>query len=92
MAYFSAMACGVPAVVSDAVGCGPDLVEPGVTGAVAPVGDVSALAAAIASVLALDPGATRRVLAERVAIYSPARAADGILDAASTLAAAVRLR
>ncbi|WP_425066191.1 glycosyltransferase family 4 protein [Reyranella sp.] len=87
-----AMACGVPAVVSDAVGCGPDLVEPGVTGAVAPMGDVSALAAAIASVLALDPGATRRVLAERMAIYSPARAADGILGAADTLAAAVRLR
>ncbi len=31
-----AMACGIPAVVSDAVGCGPDLVEPGVTGEVVP--------------------------------------------------------
>ncbi|WP_428681611.1 glycosyltransferase family 4 protein [Reyranella sp.] len=87
-----AMACGVPAVVSDAVGCGPDLVQPGVTGAVAPLGDVPGLAAAIASVLALDPGTTRRALSERMATYSPARAAEGILEAADTLAAASRLR
>ena len=42
-----AMACGVPAVVSDAVGCGPDLIEPGRTGATFPFGDIAALAAAI---------------------------------------------
>jgi glycosyltransferase involved in cell wall biosynthesis len=40
-----AMACGVPAIVSDRVGCGPDLVEAGVTGLVFPFGDVEALAA-----------------------------------------------
>lgn len=87
-----AMACGVPAVVSDAVGCGPDLIQPGVTGAVAPLGDVPALAASIASVLAFDPGATRRALAERMETYSPARAADGVLEAADALAAGSRLR
>ena len=81
-----AMACGVPAVVSDAVGCGPDLVEPGVTGAVAALGDVASLAAAIASTLALDPDAMRRALAERMATYSPARAAEGVLEAAAALA------
>lgn len=87
-----AMACGVPAVVSDAVGCGPDLIQPGTTGAVAPLGDVPALATAIASVLALDPSLTRRALAERMEIYSPARAAGGVLEAADALAASTGLR
>lgn len=87
-----AMACGIPAVVSDAVGCGPDLIEPGVTGAVAPLDDVPALATAIASVLALDIGMTRRALAERMEIYSPARAADGLLEAADALGSGNRLR
>lgn len=39
-----AMACGLPAIVSDRVGCGPDLVEEGRTGAVFPFGHVDALA------------------------------------------------
>ena len=33
-----AMACGIPAIVSDQVGCGPDLVSEGVTGATFPTG------------------------------------------------------
>lgn len=81
-----AMACGIPAVVSDAVGCGPDLVLPGVTGAVAPLGDVVELAAAIASTLQLDRAALSRALAERMAIYSPTRAVEGMLEAADFLA------
>lgn len=80
-----AMACGVPAVVSDAVGCGPDLVEPGVTGAVFPLGNVALLADGIEKVLALDRARTRRALAERMETYSPARAAQGIAGAASAL-------
>jgi glycosyltransferase involved in cell wall biosynthesis len=39
-----AMACGLPAIVSDRVGSGPDLVEEGVTGSVFPCGDINALA------------------------------------------------
>jgi glycosyltransferase involved in cell wall biosynthesis len=39
-----AMACGIPAIVSDHVGCGPDLVEDGVTGLAFPLGDIAALA------------------------------------------------
>ena len=42
-----AMACGLPAVVSDRVGCHPDLVAPGKTGTVFPCGDVAALADAL---------------------------------------------
>lgn len=87
-----AMACGIPAVVSDAVGCGPDLIQPGVTGAVAPLGDVPALAAGIDEVLAFDRHVTRQRLAELMQIYSPARAADGLLEAAAALAARNRIK
>jgi glycosyltransferase involved in cell wall biosynthesis len=38
------LATGLPAVVSDAVGCAPDLVHDGVTGYTFPLGDVDALA------------------------------------------------
>jgi glycosyltransferase involved in cell wall biosynthesis len=39
-----AMACGLPCFVSDRVGCGPDMIVPGETGAVFPLGDSEALA------------------------------------------------
>jgi glycosyltransferase involved in cell wall biosynthesis len=42
-----AMACGLPCIVSDRVGCGPDLITPGETGFVFPAGDVDAMAAYI---------------------------------------------
>ena len=40
-----------PAIISDDVGCGPDLIEDGVNGWVYPVGDVKALAAMLRRVL-----------------------------------------
>jgi glycosyltransferase involved in cell wall biosynthesis len=80
-----AMACGLPAVVSDAVGCGPDLVEEGATGAVFPLGDVAGLAAAIGRTLALDPVHSSEAVRARIALYSPRRTAQGILDAAAAL-------
>jgi glycosyltransferase involved in cell wall biosynthesis len=43
-----AMACGLPAIVSDQVGCGPDLVHHDQTGLVFPLDDVSALASCMA--------------------------------------------
>lgn len=52
-----AMACGLPAVVSDQVGCAVDLVHAGETGAVFPCGDVTALAR-----LLHDYGADRAAL------------------------------
>ena len=42
---------------------------------------------AIKSVLSFDPEQTRRHLAAKMALYSPARAAGAIVDAATTLAA-----
>jgi glycosyltransferase involved in cell wall biosynthesis len=42
-----AMACSRSSIVSDRVGCGPDLIIPGQTGNIFPLGDVDALAAAM---------------------------------------------
>jgi glycosyltransferase involved in cell wall biosynthesis len=80
-----AMACGIPAVVSDAVGCGPDLIDPGRTGAVFPMGDTTALAGAIRATLALEPSSVRRHLSEKMTDYSPAAAARGIIEGAGAL-------
>ncbi len=49
-----AMACGRPCIVSDQVGCGPDLIEVGRTGAIFQLGDVDALAALMTG-LTRDP-------------------------------------
>lgn len=80
-----AMACGIPAVVSDAVGCGPDLIEQGATGAIFPLGNITAMASGIQEVLAFDPKRTQRALSERMETYSPERAAQGIAVAADIL-------
>ncbi len=80
-----AMACGVPAVVSDAVGCGPDLIVPGQTGAVFPLADTAGLARALREVLAFDPDATGRSIAAHIAHYAPVHAAQGVIEAAHRL-------
>jgi glycosyltransferase involved in cell wall biosynthesis len=83
-----AMASGLPAVVSDAVGCAPDLIREGETGHVVPRGDVAALAARLAG-LAADPArraalgaAARRHVQE----YSLERAAEAVVRAADAVA------
>ena len=77
-----AFACRTPAVVSDAVGCGPDLVDEGRTGAVFPVGDIAAFADAVERLVPrLGSDAVTRALAEKVKVYSLERAAEGTLDA-----------
>ena len=38
-----AMACGLPCFVSDRVGCGPDMIGTGETGAIFPLGDTTEL-------------------------------------------------
>ena len=79
-----AMACGRPAIVSDLVGCGPDLVVEGETGWRFPCGNVEALAAALARaaadaprLVAMGAAAQRRVLSA----YSVERAVAGTLAA-----------
>lgn len=77
-----AMACGLPAIVSDQVGCAVDLVEANITGAIYPCRDVVALAGALAA-MARDPAAARRMgnaARERVtASYGVDQARDGVL-------------
>jgi glycosyltransferase involved in cell wall biosynthesis len=77
-----AMISGLPAFVSRAVGCAPDLVRPGLTGGTFDAGNISELAevlcCATGSVAELQRmGARARDLVARN--YSPAAAADGIV-------------
>ena len=78
-----AMIHGLPAIVSDRVGCGPDLVEDGVTGRVFPFGDAAALARAIVELV--ERPQRRREMGDRarsrVAEYSAERAVRGTLEA-----------
>jgi glycosyltransferase involved in cell wall biosynthesis len=82
-----AMVHGLPAIVSDRVGCGPDLVEDGVTGRVFPFGDVEALARVFEET-AGDPDrrvAMGRHARRRVAEYTAERAVEGTLEAITFL-------
>ena len=73
---------GVPCVVSDAVGCAPDLVEPGVTGEIAATGSVESLAAAIERALALaGRPETRERCRQKVSGYTVEKTAEGIAQA-----------
>ena len=73
---------GVPAVVSEAVGCAPDLIEPGLTGEVFETGSVESLRAALQRAAALvDRRDVRDACRARVADYSVERAARGIAEA-----------
>jgi glycosyltransferase involved in cell wall biosynthesis len=77
-----AMVCGRPCIVSDKVGCGPDLVTPE-TGAVFPLGDVDRLAA-LMSEFAADRGRLRSMgtaAAHKIKDYSTEAAVRGVLEA-----------
>ena len=67
-----AMACGLPAIVSDAVGCAPDLIDAGQTGFVFPMGDTAALAKRIEQLANLKAGGHdfKPALAAKLRIYS----------------------
>jgi len=80
---------GVPVVVTEAVGCAPDLVERGRTGEVCAADSVEALAATIRSAWPLmGEAAIRAGCRERVAGYSISRAAAGIAAAYRQVVAA----
>ena len=77
-----AMACGLPAIVSDRVGCGPDLVEENRTGSVFPCGDVSALANKLVEMADTEKlNRLGRYAKERVSQYSVENAVAGTLRA-----------
>jgi glycosyltransferase involved in cell wall biosynthesis len=76
-----AMACGRPCILSDAVGCAPDLIQQGKTGATYPFGNVDMLAALIID-LAKHPsnlGIMGANAQNRVKHFSVQAAVDGVL-------------
>lgn len=89
MVVNEAMACSRPCLVSDRVGCGPDLVLPEKTGVVFPHRNVPALAASMvklarspSQIIAMGENAHNRLLS-----YSVGTAVEGVLH---SLAATVR--
>ncbi|MEI8044913.1 MAG: glycosyltransferase family 4 protein [Verrucomicrobiota bacterium] len=87
LAVNEGMACGLPAVVSDAVGCSPDLIEEGKTGFTYPVGDTAQFAQRLTAVWEmkerrLDYGPA---LAEKLLTYSVGSALGGTLKAMESL-------
>jgi glycosyltransferase involved in cell wall biosynthesis len=84
-----AMACGVPALVSDHAGCGPDLVEAGVTGAQYPFGNIDAMIDVLERWVE-RPDETRemgRAAAQRVRrLYTVDQSVAGIIEAARAVA------
>lgn len=83
-----AMACGRPAIVSDKVGCGPDLVKSHVTGYVFPAGNVASLSACMSKVVR-NPATLDRLsyhAKQRVQTYSLGNAVEGLMKAVNFLA------
>jgi glycosyltransferase involved in cell wall biosynthesis len=75
---------GLPCVVSDRVGCAPDLIRPGVTGEVFEAGSAAGLAVALEHTLGRSVDideAARAACRRHVAGYSVDRAAAGIAQA-----------
>ena len=85
-----AMACGTPAIVSDRVGCGPDLVHQAETGFQFKFGDVSELAQAMRAFLALSAeqrrdmgGRAQRLVLDKYSIWA---AVEGSIKAVQQVA------
>lgn len=77
-----AMACGRPCFLSDQVGCAPDLIDEGKTGAIFPCGDVTRIAELIQQYASPD---TLRSMGEnarkKIDAYSPSLAAERLVEA-----------
>ncbi|HEX9659092.1 MAG TPA: glycosyltransferase family 4 protein [Rhodothermales bacterium] len=85
-----AMQFGVPAIVSNAVGCSPDLIVHGETGWVFPAGDSDTLAEVLRPLIAEFPkgsGTLSDSAQRRVARFSLGQAVDGLV---ATIDAAAR--
>jgi glycosyltransferase involved in cell wall biosynthesis len=79
-----ALQFGIPAIVSDRVGCHPDLIVPGETGCIFPVRDVGALKVCLQNIIGLTT-TDRRIISEgcrqQARLYSSKVAANGIVEA-----------
>ena len=81
LAVNEAMACGVPTLVSDRVGCASDLVDENVTGWVVEANDEDALGATLRQAIELGRGGLKgmgRSASERVRQWSYEETASGI--------------
>jgi glycosyltransferase involved in cell wall biosynthesis len=78
---------GLPCVVSEGVGCAPDLIVPGATGAVCRTGSATSLAGGLQTTLGLAGRADVRERCRRqVSGYTVEKAAEGIAEAYTALA------
>ena len=77
------MACGLPAIVSDAVGCAADLIEEGRTGFTFPVRDCAQLARRLESLADMKKSGHdfAPALAEKLRAYSAEAAVRGTVRA-----------
>jgi glycosyltransferase involved in cell wall biosynthesis len=88
-----AFACGLPAIVSDKVGCAPDMIREDLTGRVFPMGDSQRLAGAIEGLLGkVHDRAVIQALAEMTEKYSPQRSAEALIAAAEESLGGTRAR
>lgn len=83
MVVNEAMACGRPCLVSDRVGCGPDLAMGHDTGVIFPHGNVAALASAMVNMAANPAQSTEmgRKAQNHLKTYSVQAAVEGVLQA-----------
>jgi glycosyltransferase involved in cell wall biosynthesis len=84
-----AMVCGLPALVSDRVGCGPDLVLDGVTGRIFPFGNVSELARRMVEIAANPAGlrAMGEKARDHIGQYTVEKAIEGTIRAIDAVVA-----
>jgi glycosyltransferase involved in cell wall biosynthesis len=80
-----AMACGLPASVSDAVGCAPDLIDDETTGFAFPVGDTVQLAQRLIAIAKMERQRFQPALAARMRAYRVETAVEGTLRAIENL-------
>lgn len=87
-----AMTSGRACIVSDRVGSGPDLVTPGETGFVFPLGDIQGLASLMLQLQSNPPELKRmgQRARDRISRYSVATAVEGVVSAVSAVTAANR--
>ena len=86
-----AMACGRPCIVSDHVGCGPDMIRPWTTGSIYPMGNLEKLAAAMKEFAShpLRLAYMSKMARLTVQKYSVKSAVEGVLESlAATVGAA----
>lgn len=79
-------ACGTPAIVSDAVGCAPDMIEESKTGFSYPVGNIQALSQAIIKMIPqLTSTEVYHAIEQKNRYFSVDTTANAIIDAVTTI-------